>query len=166
MCVFFLPPPTAVVIPTTSVPHTTLYKVADVPKQLSSPKTNTYQTSRSSSAIQTDARVSKLVPEVDPSHLPGKSQNQVPSKEDTNKNIPASPLALSQVGSLTQTQGVRSSPSETNPVSLKNISEVTPAQVQSELLTISNTIAKTVVQSSERTAPTLGKSLSMIVFGQ
>lgn len=173
MFVFFsLPPPTAAAIPTTSAPYTTIYKLADVPQHPSSPKTNAYRRSWSSSAIQTDAGVSKIVPEVDPSmpkttpqsHIPGKSQNQVPWKEDTNKNILASLPAVSQAGPLKQNQGIRSGPSQTNPASLKNISEVTPGQVQSELPNISNTIAKTVGQASGRGVPTLGKSYTETAY--
>lgn len=104
---------------------------------------------------EVDLNLSKTTPQ---SHVPGKSQNQVPWKEDTNKNILASLPALSQAGSLKKTQGIRSSPSQTNPGSLKNISEVIPVEIQSELPNISNTIAKTVVQASGRSVPTLGKS--------
>lgn len=172
MFVFFSPPPLAAVIPTTSALHTTIYNVADVLQQPSSPKTNAYQRSWSSSAIQTDPGVSKMVLEVDPnlskttprSHIPGNSQNQVPWKEDTNKNIPAPLPTLSQAGFLKQTQGIKSGPSQTNPTSLKNISEVTPEQVQSELPNISNTIAKTAGQASGRGVSTLGKYLTKSVY--
>lgn len=168
MCLHVFPPPTAAVFPTTSAPYTTIYKVADVPQQPSSPKTNAFQRSWSSSAIQTDAGVLKIVPEVDPnlskttlqSQIPGKSRNQVPWKEVTEKNIPASLPALSQAGSLKKAQRIRSGPTLTNSASLKNVSEVTLSQAQSEPPNISNTVAKTVGQASGRGVPTLGKFLT------
>lgn len=172
MCVFFLRPLTAVVIPATSAPHTTIYKVADVPRQPSNPKTSAHRRTWSSNTLQTGAGVSKTVPEVDPnlskatpgSQIPGKSQNQLPWKEDTNKNIPASPPAVSQTDPVKKTQGIRSGPSQTNPASLKNISEVTPGQVQPEPPNISNTITKTVSQASGRDVPSLGKPLTKSVY--
>lgn len=168
MCVFFLPPLTAVVIPATSAPHTTIYKVADVPRQPSNPKTSAHRRTWSSNTLQTGAGVSKTAQEVDPnlskatpgSQIPGQSQNQLPWKEDTNKNIPASPPAVDPVK---KTQGIRSGPSQTNPASLKNVSEVTPGQVQPEP-NISNTISKTVSQASGRDVPSLGKPLTKSVY--
>lgn len=111
--------------------------------------------------LEVDPNVSKTTPR---SNIPGKSQNQVPWKEDANKNIPASLPALSQAGPPKQTQRIRSGPSQTNPASLKNISEVTPGQVQSELPNISNTIARTVSQASGRDVPTLGKFLTKSAY--
>lgn len=171
VCIFFfsfLPPLTAAVVPTTSAPYTTIYKVADVLQQPSSPKTNAFRRSWSSSSIQTDAGVLKMVPEVDPnrskttlqSHIPGKSRNQAPWEENTNKNITASLPALSQAGSLKKTQRIRSGPSQT-----KSASEATAGQVQSEPQNFSNAIAKAVDKASGRGVPTLGKSLTKSVYG-
>lgn len=172
VCGFFLPPPTAAIIPVTSAPHTTIYKVADLPRQPSNPKTSAYRRIWSSSPLQTSGGVSKTVPEVDPnlskatpgSQIPGKSQKHVPLKEDANKNIPALLPALSQTDPLKKTQKIRLDPSQTNPPPLKNISEVTPGQAQPEPPNISNTITKTGSQASGRDAPTLGKPLIQSVY--
>lgn len=166
MCLPFFPPPT--VFSTTSAPYTTAYKVADVPQQPSSLKINAYQRSMNSSTIQTDAGVVKMMPEVHPSlskttlqsQILEKSRNQVSWKEDSNKSISASLPARSQAGSPEKTQRIRSSPSQTNSASLKNISEVTAGQVQSKPQNTSNANGKTVDQASERGVPTLGKSLT------
>lgn len=111
--------------------------------------------------LEVDPNLSKTTPQ---SHIPGKSQNQVPWKEDTNKNIPASLPAFSQTGSMKQTQGIVSGSSQNNPASLKNISEVTPGQVQPKLSNISNTTAKRVSQVSGRGVPALGKSYTKTAF--
>lgn len=163
VCVCVLVPPTA----TTSAPHPTIYKGADVPRQPSNPKPN----AQSSSTFQTGAGVSKTVPEAGPnpskttsgSQIPGKRQNQVPRKEETNKKIPALHPDLSQTNQLKKTQGIGSGPSRTNLASLKNATEVTPDHVQGEPPNISNSITKTVNQASGKGVSTSGKHLSTVL---
>lgn len=162
---FFVP--TAVVSPPTSAPHTTVYNVPDVLRQPSKTKTNSYRRTSSGSTSPTRVEVWKTVPKVYRNQskttpgrqIPGMSQNPVPVREDTNKNILVKNITpvVSQSDPLRKFQGIKFSPSETHPASARNISGVTPDQVKPEPPNTSNTITKTVAQASGTGIPASGK---------
>lgn len=150
-CFFF---PTAVVSPPTSAPHTTAYNVPDVLRQPSKTKTNSYRrTSSGGSTSPTRVEDGKTVSKVQPNQskttpgrqIPGMSQNPVPVREDTNKNILAKNITpvVSQSDPLRKFQGIKFSPSETDPASFRNISGVTPHRVKPEPPNTTNTVTKT-----------------------
>lgn len=160
------------VSPPTSAPHTTVYNVPDVLRQPSKTKTNSYWRTSSGSTSPTRVEVGKTVPKVDPNQsktplgrqIPGMSQNPVPVGVDTNKNILALTPVVSQSGPLKKFQGIKFSPSETNPASLRNISGVTPGQVKPELPNATNTVTKTVTQASGKGIPASGIHTAHTVF--
>lgn len=152
--------PTAVVSPPTSAPHATVFIIPDVLRQPSETKTNSYRRTSSGSTSPTRVEVGKTMPKVDPNQSKtesGMSQNPVPVGEDAIKNIPAITPVVSQSDPLRKFQGIKLSPSETDPASLRNISGVTPDQVKPEAPSTTNTVTKTVTQASGKGIPASGK---------
>ncbi|XP_030604190.1 von Willebrand factor D and EGF domain-containing protein-like [Archocentrus centrarchus] len=161
-----------VVIPSTSVPHTTGYETPDVLLQPPKIKTGTFQKTSSGSSPQMRAEARKTFPRFDPQiksttwrRMAGISSSPELTVAETSRSDTPT-VRQANIDSSWKTQGANLNLSRSNTDMFKNVTEIVPHRVKQEKSTVSNTTSKvlSVAPQPENGRPAAGTCASRPCF--